>query len=63
MLTHVGDIGKVQGAIDKLTDATEKLCGCVLSETVGMEDHMKIQSQIDSIGMIKQILSMLLPKE
>jgi len=63
MLTDPGDIGKIQGALEKLTDATEKLCGCVLSSTVTEQDHQVIQDTIDAIGAYKQGLSLLIPPE
>lgn len=63
MLSEVGDIGKIKGALEKLTDATEKLCPCVLAPTISPVDQGIIQWNIDSIGAIKQSLSLLIPPE
>lgn len=63
MITDPPDINKMQGAMTKLSDATEKLCDVRHSQHTLPNDAIAVQVGIDRIAAAKLALSELIPPE
>jgi len=61
MLTDPGHIQKVLGALDKLTDAIDKICDVRIDATVPPEDRAILVTVIHRISDAKLTLSALIP--
>lgn len=61
MLTDPGDIGKVEGALQKFLDAREKLCEVIHGNTASSADAASVQQVIDTVAAGSQHLSTILP--
>jgi len=63
MLTDPGQIQKVQGALDKIADATEKLCAVRNDEDAHLADRVFIHNVINDLCASKLILSTVIPPD
>ncbi len=63
MISDPGDISKMQGAMTKLSDATEKLCDVRHSHHTLPDDAIAVQVGIDRMATAKLALSQLIPPE
>lgn len=62
-LIDPGAIGKVQGAIQKLTDANDKLCEVYTDPAVSTADKLAIRRSLTGIAQAKMDASGVLPPE
>ena len=60
MLTDPGQILKIEGALDKLTDAVQKLCDVTTDQTAPPDDRVFIRRCIKEISSAKIALSTVL---
>ncbi len=61
MLTDPDNIAHCHDAIDKLADASEKLCEIRESGTVNVEDKLVVARAINSAAHSSQQISLLIP--
>lgn len=63
MISDPNDITKMRGALDKFSDATQKLCDVRHSEHTLPNDAIAVQIGIDRTAAAKLALSELIPPE